>query len=200
MKVANMTSKSKVYTSNVFLCTGDWNRIEDRNTLIDVGNDPLIIDYIEKYPSGIGKKRLDQVILTHSHSDHSGILPLIKKIFNPVVYAFSPFQEGVDRTLGDGDLIKIADQMFEVIHMPGHSDDSLCFFSPSDGSLFVGDVPVIIKSSGGTYEKAFIEKMKILSGKNIKTIYFGHGDPLTENPAQAVMNSYKYILMNNATS
>lgn len=199
MKVANMTVKSRVYTSNVFLCTGDWNRIEDRNTLIDVGNDPLIIEQIENYPSGIGKKRVDQVILTHSHSDHSGILPLIKKKFNPIIYAFSPFQEGVDRTLRDGDLIKIADQMFEVIHMPGHSDDSICLFSPADGALFVGDVPVIIKSSGGTYENAFIEKMGILGKKNIKTIYFGHGDPLKEKPSQTIQNSIKYIMMNNST-
>lgn len=195
MKIANLTSRSKVYTSNVFMCTGDWNRIEDRNTLIDVGNDPGIIETIENYPSGIGKKRVDQVILTHNHSDHSGILPLIKKKFSPLVYAFSPFQEGVDRLLKDGDMIKVADQMVEVIHMPGHSDDSICLFCPSDGSLFVGDVPVIIKSPGGTYETAFIEKMLLLGSKNIKSIYFGHGEPLKENPARAIQNSIKYLMM-----
>lgn len=193
MNVSNMSYSTKIYTSNAYLCTGSWNRIEDRNTLIDTGNDPSIIEHIEKFPSGVGKKRVDQVILTHNHSDHTGILHLVRKHFNPVVYAFSPFQEGVDRILKDGDLIKIADQMFEVIHVPGHSDDSICLYSPSDGSLFVGDVPVIIKSSGGTYDKIFIEKMKSLASRNIKTIYFGHGEPLYENAAKAIRSSLSFL-------
>lgn len=55
---------------------------------------------------------------------------------------------------------------------PLKSSRSICLFSPADGALFVGDVPVIIKSSGGTYENAFIEKMGILGKKHQNHIFW----------------------------
>jgi len=63
---------------------------------VDVGRDPAVIDKINNASTGVGKKRVGQVILTHSHYDHSSLFPIIKEVFNPVIYAFSPFFEGAD--------------------------------------------------------------------------------------------------------
>ena len=94
MRVINLTENSNIYTSNVYFVNGSWNAMEDVNTLVDVGRDSTIIERIDDISSGVGKKRINQVILTHSHYDHASLLSVIKEIYNPVVYAFSPFLEG----------------------------------------------------------------------------------------------------------
>ena len=98
MKIINLTEKSSIYTSNVYLITGSWNTISDQNTLIDVGRDPAVIEEILNASTGVGKRRLDQVILTHSHYDHASLLPKIKENFGPVVIIWrgsTEFSEGV---------------------------------------------------------------------------------------------------------
>jgi len=87
MKIVPILGKNNVYSSNVYMVMGDWKRIEDVNTLVDVGNDLSIIEVIGKMNMGVGKSKVEQVILTHDHSDHTGILPLIKAAFHPKVYA-----------------------------------------------------------------------------------------------------------------
>jgi glyoxylase-like metal-dependent hydrolase (beta-lactamase superfamily II) len=199
MKVITIKGSNKVYSSNVYLCLGDWNRIEDVNTLIDVGNDPLRIDKIEACPSGIGKKRVERVILTHNHSDHMGILPLVREAFKPEVCAFSPFFDSAARVLRDGDTVRIADRVCEIIHFPGHSDDSICVYCKEEGILFVGDTPVVIQSGGGSYGKRFIDTLHALCRKNIQAIYFGHGEPLLVNAKQAMLSSLTRIMEGGAT-
>lgn len=36
------------------------------------------------------------------------------------------------------------DKMFEVIHTSGHSSNSVCFYCEDEGTLFLGDTPVVI--------------------------------------------------------
>lgn len=117
---------------------GSWNRLKDINTLIDTGTDGSITEQIEKINTGIGKVAVDQVVLTHNHFDHSGRLSAIVKKFSPKVYAFSPGPY-VTNLLREGQLIKIADQDFRVIHCPIHSEDSICFYCEAEGVLFSGD-------------------------------------------------------------
>lgn len=181
MKIISIVGRQTVYTSNVYMVMGEWKRIEDMNTLVDVGNDPSIIEVIAHTNGGVGKKKVDQVVLTHTHSDHSGILPLIKAAFHPKIFAFSPFMDGVDHILKHGDTLRMGDSDFEVIHTPGHSGDSICLYNKDRGLLFAGDTPLLIRSVGGAYEDGFYRSLVQLCKKNIKTIYFGHGDPVTRN-------------------
>ena len=201
MKIIPILGKNNVYSSNVYMVMGDWKRIEDMNTLVDVGNDPSIIEVIGNMNMGVGKNKVDQVILTHDHSDHTGILPLIRAAFHPKVYAFSPFMEGVDHVLKHGDVIRMGDRDFEVIHTPGHSSDSVCLYNPDHGVLFVGDTPVMIRSVDGGYENAFFQAMMLLCSRKIETIYFGHGDPLVNRAQDMLQTSLQNvrISMSNAS-
>jgi len=197
MKVTVLKGNNNVYSSNAYIVTGDWKRIEDVNTLIDVGSDPSVIDSLQEVATGIGKSKVEQVILTHDHSDHTLILPIIRKIFNPVVYAFSPFMDGVDHVLKNGQTLRIGDREFEVIRIPGHSDDSISLYSEEDGILFLGDAPIPVRFPGGTYEPGFVNALKILCRKKIRVIYPGHGEPIKEGAYEQVKSSLGIVLQSN---
>jgi len=193
VKIIKIQASHHIYSSNAHLILGDWKRIEDLNTLVDVGSDPAIIPTIEKLNTGIGKSKVEQVIITHNHSDHTAVLPLIREVFNPTIFAFSPFLEGVDHVLKHGDKLRIGDRLCEVIHTPGHSSDSISLYIEEDGVLLVGDTPVVIRSAGGAYEADFVQALKGLCQRNIRKIYFGHGEPILQDAQAILLESLKNV-------
>jgi hydroxyacylglutathione hydrolase len=194
MQIINIKGMNNVYSSNVYLVLGEWKKMNDLSTLIDVGSDPSIIDVINNMNMGVGKKKIDQVVLTHNHSDHTSILPQIIKEYNPIVYAYSPFLDGATKILADGETLLIGDQYFEVIHTPGHSSDSISLYNASKKVLFVGDTSVVIRGlENGVYEEDYIDAIKKLSQKQVRAIYFGHGDPVFGNGQSLLIESLKNI-------
>jgi len=193
MKVLNLTEDTQVYTSNVYFVLGSWNALPDVNTLIDVGRDPLAIDAIKHTSTGLGKKRVEQVILTHSHYDHAGLLPMIKSTFKPVVYAFSKYLDGVDKLVRDGDELLFGDRVFTVIHTPGHSTDSICLYCEEERVLFAGDTPLIIRRPGDTYQREFVQALEKICRRDIGTIYFGHGQPIVHNCHSLLLSSLSNV-------
>jgi glyoxylase-like metal-dependent hydrolase (beta-lactamase superfamily II) len=175
MKIYNLTEESKIYTSNVFLVLGDWNTIDDVNTLIDVGSDLQIINKIENFHTGLGKNKIDKVILTHSHSDHVALLPEIKKVFNPKIFAFNSHLKGVDFQIKDGDVLRIADRDFEVFHITSHSYDSICLYCEQDEVLFAGDTNFPIEFENPMLEAENSYILSRLIGKPVRFVYNGHG-------------------------
>jgi glyoxylase-like metal-dependent hydrolase (beta-lactamase superfamily II) len=192
MKVVYMNKNDTVYSSNVYLVLGGWNRLEDVNTLIDVGADGSIIGEIENAPTGVGKKKVDQIILTHNHFDHTINLGPIKEQYNAKVYAFSPGTY-VDELLKDGQTIKIADRDFQVIHTPNHSSDSICLYCEEERVLFSGDTPLKIMSIGGSYSNDFIGTIEKLYELNIQTIYSGHDVPTKKGIRQMLERTLKNV-------
>ena len=190
MRIVILENSSLVYTSQVYLVLGSSSRLEDVNTMVDVGQDPAILASIERAPTGVGKWPVEQVVLTHGHSDHCALLPQVRAAFHPRVFAFSSFA-GVDKALHDGDWLRMGDQDFEVIHTPGHSSDSICLYNRAEGVLFAGDSPLIITSPTGTYESGYLSALKELCARDIRRIYFGHGAPLTERCNERLRESLK---------
>ena len=178
MHITSLQSGGRVYTSNAYFITGTWNRIEDINTLVDTGKDPQLLKSLDQARNGVGKRRLEQVVLTHSHYDHIELLPQIATLFSPVVFAFTEGLQGVTHILQDGQRLIFGDEEFEVLHTPGHSSDSACFYCPTDKVLFSGDTPLIINSPEGSYQEAFLCALERLCRLDIRSIYFGHGAPL----------------------
>lgn len=101
---------------------------------------------------------IQRIFLTHSHWDHLADLYELKKKIDAPVYVhpldasnvehpgsdgiplFTPIQGvKIDHFLHDGDLTKIGKLKFEVIHTPGHSPGSVCFYSKEESLLISGD-------------------------------------------------------------
>lgn len=188
MKIINLTRNSDIYTSNVYFLLGDWKAIDDVNALIDVGRDPSIINKINELDTGVGKKTVEKVVLTHGHYDHVSLLSAIKKKFKPGVYSFHSFN-GVNHVLWDGQTMKLADRWFEVIHTPGHTNDSICLYCAEEGVLFSGDTSIIVTTTDGSYQEAFVSALARIARKNIKAIYPGHGVPIIDRAKQLIYMS-----------
>ena len=110
---------------------------------------------------------------------------------SPRVLAFSPSLAGIDATVRDGDTLRMGDQLFEVIHTPGHSSDSICLYNEAEGVLFAGDTPLLISSSTGSYEAGFKAALEKLCARDVRRIYFGHGPPLTERCNERLRESQR---------
>lgn len=102
--------------------------------------------------------KVGMVVNTHCHFDHIGAnrqvvaatgasllihaadLPLLQNARQHAqVYGLAvESSPDPDRLLEHGDTFSVGNQNFRVIHVPGHSQGSICLLS--DGHLFVGDV------------------------------------------------------------
>ncbi len=196
MKILNLQSNNKIYTSNVYLITGSNNAIGDVNTLVDVGRDSGIIPLIDRASTGVGKKRIAQVILTHSHFDHASLLPQIQEHYTPRTFAYSAFLPNVNKILKDGDQMKMGDRLFEVIYTPGHSKDSICLYCAEEEILFSGDTQVINISAQGSFEPDYLEALEKIASRSITRIYPGHGDPLLSHCNRLIRESLQRIKQN----
>ncbi len=192
MKVTLFKSSPEIYSAQAYFVQGSWNAISDVNTMIDTGRDDNIVNDIYKLHTGVGKRRLELVILTHEHFDHSASLKVLKKEFNPRVIAMAknPF---VDEFAYDGMKVKIGDSQAEIIHTPGHSNDSICIYVPDGGVLFSGDTLLNIKTINGTYTRDYIEALEKLASLDIKIIYSGHDDPIDSKIKELFENSLNNV-------
>jgi glyoxylase-like metal-dependent hydrolase (beta-lactamase superfamily II) len=151
--------------------------LQDINTLIDVGTDGSVITEIEKINTGAGKRPVEQIIITREHFEHAGGMEKMKSWCDAKIYAYKKFY-GVDEVLRGGQTLRIGDREFEVIHVAGHSSDSICLYCKEGEILFSGDTPLRIMTAGGSYSVDFIDALEKLMRCNIKTVYPGHEKPI----------------------
>lgn len=180
MKIIGIKGDERIYTCNAYLVLGTWKRIEDVNGLIDIGTNGSVMDSIEMISTGVGKRPVERVVLTHNHFDHSGGVMEVKRKYNPEIFACKKF-DGVDEVLSDGQIIKLGDRDFEVIFTPGHSDDSICLYCAEEKVLFSGDTPLKIMTKEGGYSQEFISSLERIAQREIAIIYSGHDTPRTNN-------------------
>ena len=195
MRVIKLATNPRIYSGNAFLVLGAWSTIKDVNTLIDTGSDDYIIDQIENTYTGVGKNKIDQIVVTHSHFDHiGGVLP-IKGKYSSEVLSYSNFY-GCDRLLKDGEELRIGGSIFEVIHTPAHSSDSICLYCAEHRALFTGDTAIRIYVNDNSYPPDHIDSIERLSKLKIDTVYPGHGDIITEDVEKILKTSLAVMKSN----
>jgi glyoxylase-like metal-dependent hydrolase (beta-lactamase superfamily II) len=80
------------------------------------------------------------ILLTHSHSDHTGALEPMRRALKVPVMAHPDFAGAViDRGLADGESIAVGRQRLRVHHTPGHTPDQMCIAVMDDDRIIVGD-------------------------------------------------------------
>lgn len=157
-----------------------------------------IVNMLEK--EGIDLK---YILLTHAHVDHFGAVPEIKDLldidlliheddadqlldedlnFSNQMFP-NPISLKADRLLKDGEILKVEDMEFKVIHTPGHTKGGICIsignilitgdtlFAGSIGrtDFYGGDFDIIISSI----------KDKLFQYPDNTVILPGHGEQST---------------------
>lgn len=138
-------------------CSLIWDPSSMRGTVVDPGGD------VDKILAAVNKQgvNVEKIVLTHGHIDHvGGAADLAEALKVPVEGPHEADQmlidrvadqavqfgvEGVkpvmpDRWMVEGDQVKIAGRMFDVLHCPGHSPGHLVFFDKELRFAISGDV------------------------------------------------------------
>lgn len=178
--------------------------IENRETkecaIIDPG------DETKKILEFISQKNLipKAIFLTHGHFDHIMAARDIAEKFQIKIYASEqeaditnnanfnvsamfqiPFVLNPDELLADGESIMVADIPFKVIHTPGHTKGSICFYIEKESILFSGDI-LFLESCGrtdfptGDSNQLIISiREKLFALPDDVKVYPGHGSNTT---------------------
>lgn len=201
-----MDSIKKITAPNGGIFTGQGTNTylvgQDDITLIDPG--PNIQEHVENILlEGDGK--INRILVTHTHTDHSpAALPISKELNIPMygrlVDGKSDWEDKSfvpDNVLGHGDTIETSEYSLEVIHTPGHASNHLCFYLTQTKCLFTGDhimdgSTVVIAPPDGNMA-AYLSSLELLKNYDIENFAPGHGNYM-DNPYKTIDSIIRHRL------
>ena len=160
---------------------------DEEVTVIDPG--PALHEHIEVIIQA--SANIKQILLTHTHPDHSPGTKLLQDNIDVPVFAlitesskdqditFTP-----ERILIDGEIIANEYYSIEVIHTPGHASNHLCYLLKDEKLLFTGDhimdgSTVVIAPPDGSMQD-YIDSLAKLKEYDLNKIAPGHGELIDE--------------------
>ena len=181
-------------------------------------NAPKVLRYIRRL--GRQPREVAYVLITHGHPDHTGSAPALRRctgahlLANPfdtrldgreqplVAYmgfmgrwpVSIPFLERVpaDGFLEDGQVLPLLGGL-QVLHTPGHTPGSVCFYSEDRGVLFAGDLVVADRKGvgrsmpfpGSDWEE-YQRSLERVADLKFQVVCPGHGKPITSDGSDIV--------------
>lgn len=156
--------------------------LEGTNTWV-VGDPPAIV--IDPGPDDAGHAEevartavsVGVILLTHDHPDHAPGSARLADVTGAQVHALRP-PDGGER-LRDGGLVASGGASLLVVATPGHTPDSVSFFSGDRGALFTGDTVLgrgtsVIDPPEGDLT-SYLRSLRRMRDLTPRTIYPGHG-------------------------
>ena len=139
-------------------------------------------------------QRIEKIVLTHRHLDHSGGARRLAELTGAPVLAVDPeHRVGAGTALGPGDTVRAGGaELLRVIETPGHTDDSVSLLLEADGAVLTGDTVLgrgttVIASDGnlGDYLQSLDRLRALADDPGLRVLLPGHG-PLLSEPAQTL--------------
>jgi glyoxylase-like metal-dependent hydrolase (beta-lactamase superfamily II) len=138
--------------------------------------------------------RVEQILLTHGHRDHSGGAKRLAELTGAPVRALDPAHrlpsgrsgDGAITGLGERDVVDAAGLELRVWATPGHTSDSLCFLldatvaSPSTvltGDTILGRGTTVVAYPDGRLD-AYLDSLQRLAELGDAMVLPGHGPEL----------------------
>ena len=179
------------FDGNVYLI------LDKRPILVDAGM--MAAPTLRNIKKFIDPAKIEMIVLTHCHHDHSGAAPELKAVTGArlllsekevgavgddlatVAHLFgqqAPAYQ-VDETLKEGMVLDTGEWKLEVMETPGHSTGSLCLYEPQAKVLFSGDTVFPDGNIGrtdmyGGSTPDLVASIERLTGLDVEIMYPGH--------------------------
>jgi glyoxylase-like metal-dependent hydrolase (beta-lactamase superfamily II) len=158
---------------------------------IDSGDDEERYRWMLRgYLAATEKAEIGQAALTHFHFDHSSNIRWLCDEFGAQAYVSRETAARLDGRLPPGAKeIAAGDELspggsvrVQVLHTPGHSPDSLCYYVEEEGVLFTGDTILGASTTSVNDLSDYLQSLRRLRDlPNLRVICPGHG-PLIDEP------------------
>ncbi len=136
---------------------------------------------------------LQAILITHGHPDHvEGAAGLRERTGAPVLAWSREGSPVADRTLADGEVVRVGERALRAIYTPGHRFDHLSFLLEDASALFAGDLVagsgtvVINPPEGDLFD--YMGSLRRLLALDLRQILPAHGSAI-ETP-RALLEYY----------
>jgi glyoxylase-like metal-dependent hydrolase (beta-lactamase superfamily II) len=189
-----------------FTFTGTNSYVVGRGEVAIVDPGPDDEAHLAALMAAVEGEMVSHIVVTHSHRDHSCLVPRLKALTAAPVYglglapgAGAHGGEGLDaafdlafkpdEVLRHGDVIEGSNWTLEALHTPGHTSDHLALALAQENALFSGDhvmawsTSVVAPPDGNMAD--YFASLRLLLGRGEAVYWPGHGGP-TRNPKRLV--------------
>ena len=181
-----------------FTFTGTNSYILGRGEVAILDPGPADEAHLEALLDAVAGETVSHIVVTHSHSDHSSLVPRLKAATGAPVHGLgreaSPNRDGgemldagfdlgfrPDLTLRHGDVIAGHGWTLEAVHTPGHTSDHLALALAEEQALFSGDhvmawaTSVVAPPDGNMAD--YFASLRLLLDRDDEVYWPGHGPP-----------------------
>jgi hydroxyacylglutathione hydrolase len=142
---------------------------------IDTPEAAKIIDALD----GLGWGRLDYILNTHWHPDHTGGNATLKERYSARIYAPEEVRPKavMDHVLQPGDMFELGGTRFDILDLGGHTPGQIGYYDPKGGNIFVGDCLFSLgcgRLLGGTAEASWHSLTRLMALAEDTMIYCAH--------------------------
>ena len=190
--------------TNSYLIEGDGACV-----LIDPG--PALPGHLAAITTALAGRRLQAILITHAHLDHTALVPALTARHPAPVLAFGDARAGrspvmqqlaaqglegggegldlvfaPDQHLHHGQDLVLAGRTFTALHTPGHMGGHLCFALGEvlfSGDHVMGWSTSLVSPPDGDMA-AYLASLQLLAGRTWAQMLPGHGDPITDPAAR----------------
>ena len=99
----------------------------------------------------------------------------------------------LSRVLSDGDTVDVGDEVFDVLHLPGHSPGSIGLLGRRHGCFFSGDAIYegkLVDDVPGSDKAVYRQTMARIRDLSVAKVYGGHNGPLTQSRMREIAQGY----------
>ncbi len=187
-----------------FTAQGTGTYIVGRGQVAVIDPGPDLAEHIDALLNGLRGETITQMLITHTHLDHSPAAAAVKNATGAVTYGYGPhgtrsgetseagadFEFVPDVPIKNGDAVTGSGWTLRAVHTPGHASNHLCFALEEERILFSGDhvmgwSTTVVSPPDGDMT-AYMNSLALLIERDDDQAYLPTHGPAISNPQRYV--------------